>query len=422
MSAVDQNPSTLNYIKTVKNFLGASGIWPSNIFSDKLQPLVFRVHRQTLPYHTMLIVFGGLHYLSDNFHRMSFLDMGHMILSTFLAMVTAMRSVVPNLKVYAALVTKLGREIHLMHFAHKGPYYEEMNKMVDKASYIYTKFIVVVMYLAMLMFNFAPMYNNAKNVLISKTENYTMEFALYYSYPGFKPLNYFPTTTLYNFYLSYNCGIMLCGLDLVLFLMILQLIGHVYILRHNLENFPSPKNKVVLNIGDLPRYKNKENCIVEMFDAKENEEVRVRLAECIEHHKIIIRFTDEISIVFGPILAFNYMFHMVGCCLLLLECSAGNQIIRYGPLTTVVFGQLIQISVMFEMLGAETEKLKDSAYFVPWECMNTSNRRTAHIMLHKMQDKISIKALGLAAVGVNTMMGILKTTFSYYAFLQTMGD
>nr|BAI66606.1 odorant receptor [Ostrinia scapulalis] len=422
MSAVDQNPSTLNYIKTVENFLGASGIWPSNIFSDKLQPLVFRVHKQTLPYHTMLIVIGGLHYLSDNFHRMSFLDMGHIILSTFLAMVTAMRSVVPNLKVYAALVTKLGREIHLMHFAHKGPYYEEMNKMVDKASYIYTKIIVVIMYLAMLMFNFAPMYNNAKNVLISKTENYTMEFALYYSYPGFKPLNYFPTTTLYNFYLSYNCGIMLCGLDLVLFLMIFQLIGHVYILRHNLENFPSPKNKVVLNIGDLPRYKNKENCMVEMFDAKENEEVRVRLAECIEHHKIIIRFTDEISIVFGPILAFNYMFHMVGCCLLLLECSAGNQIIRYGPLTTVVFGQLIQISVMFEMLGAETEKLKDSAYFVPWECMNTSNRRTAHIMLHKMQDKISIKALGLAAVGVNTMMGILKTTFSYYAFLQTMND
>nr|AEP81696.1 olfactory receptor 1 [Ostrinia nubilalis] len=39
-----------------------------------------------------------------------------------------------------------------------------------------------------------------------------------------------------------------------------------------------------------------------------------------------------------------------------------------------------------------------------------------------MQYKISLKAVGLAAVGVSTMTGILKTTFSYYAFLQTMGD
>ncbi|XP_028173861.1 uncharacterized protein LOC114362599 isoform X5 [Ostrinia furnacalis] len=175
-------------------------------------------------------------------------------------------------------------------------------------------------------------------------------------------------------------------------------------------------------IAEILKHKGNEDISSEMFDAEENRAVRLKLQECIEHHKLIIGFTDELSELFGPILAINYFFHLVCCSLLLLECSEGGAWIRYGPLTVVIYGQLIQMSVIFEMLGSETEKLPDSAYFLPWECMDTSNRRTACIMLHKMQYKISLKALGLAAVGVSTMTGILKTTFSYYAFLQTRDE
>ncbi|XP_028173858.1 uncharacterized protein LOC114362599 isoform X2 [Ostrinia furnacalis] len=379
------DPLALNYFKIIRIFMVAPGAWPADVFGEKLSLLV-RVHRALMPYHTSVIVIGELYYLYIHKEELDFLNMGHMIIFTFLAVLIA------------------------------------INETVDKISYYYTIFVALLVTTAMINFNIVPLFNNVTNVLIYKTENFTLEFALYYKYPGFDPLDYFTSTTIYNVYLSYNCSIMVSGIDLILFLIIFQIIGHVYILRYNLENFPSPKIKVVFKLKEILKHKGNEDISSEMFDAEENRAVRLKLQECIEHHKLIIGFTDELSELFGPILAINYFFHLVCCSLLLLECSEGGAWIRYGPLTVVIYGQLIQMSVIFEMLGSETEKLPDSAYFLPWECMDTSNRRTACIMLHKMQYKISLKALGLAAVGVSTMTGILKTTFSYYAFLQTRDE
>lgn len=164
-----------------------------------------------------------------------------------------------------------------------------MNKMVDLISNYYTMVSTCMMYVGMLMFNIGPTFNNVRNTVFLKTENYSMEYSVYYSYPGFKPLDYVTIASIYNCYLSYNCSTLLCGFDLLLFLMIFQTIGHVYILRHNLENFPSPNNKIMLTfLGD--KYRNKEGCICEKFDPEENKLVSLKLAECIEHHKIIIRF------------------------------------------------------------------------------------------------------------------------------------
>nr|BAI66608.1 odorant receptor [Ostrinia scapulalis] len=418
-----KSPLALKYFKSVRTFMVAPGAWPAEIFGEKLSVLVI-FHRATLPYHTSLIVVGKFYYIWMHMDELSFLDLGHMIITALLGTLTAVRSVVPQLQSYHKLLLKFINLMHLMHSTNKGPYYNQMNDTVDKVSSFYTKFSLVIIFFSCSMFNFIPLCNNVANVFIFKTENYTLEFSLYYQYPGIDPSDYFMTTSIYNAYLSYNCAIMVFGLDLILFLIIFQIIGHVYILRYNLENFRWPKNKVVFKLGDILKYKMNESITSEMFDAEENKEVHFKLAECIEHHKEIIGFTDELSALFGPILACTYLFHLVGCSLLLLECSEGGYgaMLRYGPLTLLIYGQLIQMSVIFEMLGSETEKLPDSAYFLPWECMDTSNRRTACIMLHKMQYKISLKALGLAAVGVSTMTGILKTTFSYYAFLQTMGD
>ncbi|XP_028156775.1 uncharacterized protein LOC114350256, partial [Ostrinia furnacalis] len=71
---------------------------------------------------------------------------------------------------------------------------------------------------------------------------------------------------------------------------------------------------------------------------------------------ICFRFTDEVSVLFGPILACNYLFHLVCCSLLLLECGY-SAMLRYGPMTVLIYGQLIQMSVIFELLGSEVSKI-----------------------------------------------------------------
>ncbi|GBP37641.1 hypothetical protein EVAR_34678_1 [Eumeta japonica] len=95
---------------------------------------------------------------------------------------------------------------------------------------------------------------------------------------------------------------------------------------------------------------------------------------------------------------------------------------RYGVFTFAIFGQLCHISILFEILGATSEKLINAVYAVPWECMDVPNRRALLMLLRRVQTPIRISALGLADVGVQTMLGILKATFSYYTFFSSFNQ
>ncbi|GBP51329.1 hypothetical protein EVAR_34115_1 [Eumeta japonica] len=322
-----------------------------------------------------------------------------------------------------------------------------------------------------------------------------------------------------------------CVLDLYLSLAVFQIIGHLYILKHDLASISRPKKKIFIEIYDMP-------VAVEMFDDEENKQVYKDITDCISYHCMIIRFTDAVSVLFGPTIAISYLFHLFGCCLSLLQVLSGASTHRYkatarahliadyileqftsyytnpslahhqhvephmkdfimsstsplpgdlfiltvelaktrlivGPLkndqksipidhwgyskeditaanltpfqlykTTVenfskdyrtlahygvftfaIFGQLCHISIMFEVLGAtyvsrsalwfatnshfgfQSEKLIDAVYAVPWECMDVPNRRALLMLLRRVQTPIRISALGLADVGVQTMLG-----------------
>ncbi|GBP37625.1 hypothetical protein EVAR_34662_1 [Eumeta japonica] len=122
---------------------------------------------------------------------------------------------------------------------------------------------------------------------------------------------------------------------------------------------------------------------------------------------------------------------------------------HYGVFTFAIFGQLCHISILFEVLGAtgsaaqyldqhwvrsptkcsrrtlsiqtvstlpfatcnpfgvQSEKLINAVYAVPWECMDVPNRRALLMLLRRVQTPIRISALGLADVGVQTMLGVM---------------
>ncbi|GBP37251.1 hypothetical protein EVAR_35684_1 [Eumeta japonica] len=79
---------------------------------------------------------------------------------------------------------------------------------------------------------------------------------------------------------------------------------------------------------------------------------------------------------------------------------------RFGVFTFAIFGQLCHISIMFEVLGATSERLINAVYAVPWECMDVPNRRAVLMLLRRVQTPIRISALGIADVGVQTMLGL----------------
>ncbi|XP_049865480.1 uncharacterized protein LOC126366414 [Pectinophora gossypiella] len=277
-----------------------------------------------------------------------------------------------------------------------------MHQTIGNISYYYSLFSMILAMSGMVLFNASPIITNIKNgAFTSQGSENMFAYSIHFSFPGFNPMEYFTPTTIYNFYLSYVCAANICAMDLLLFLMVFQIVGHILILRNNFEILPKPKRMV--------------------FDTEENEIVRKKLIACIDHHREIFKFTEELSTFFGPVLGFNYAYHMCACCLLMMECSQGDvdAIIRFGPLTIIAFGQLVQMSVIFEIVDTVSEKLKDSVYDVPWESMDTRNCRLVIILLNRVQSPLHVTAMGITPVGVTTMAGILKTTFSYYAFLRS---
>ncbi|KAI8423858.1 hypothetical protein MSG28_012863 [Choristoneura fumiferana] len=64
----------------------------------------------------------------------------------------------------------------------------------------------------------------------------------------------------------------------------------------------------------------------------------------------------------------------------------------------------LTILMSFVYLG---ESLVDAVYQVPWECMDTGNRRTVLILLQIVQQTLSVKACGMVPVGVQTMLACM---------------
>lgn len=194
--------------------------------------------------------------------------------------------------------------------------------LIDKISYYSSWFVMASMIIGETLFNMSPIYQSYKiGAFTGKMEeNATVAYSVYWSFPGFNPDNYFIYVTCFNFSLTHAVSFSVCALDLLLYLMVFQIIGHVLLLRENFALLPRPKKQIILE--DFNNYGwRRGEVIVERYDDEENNYIRKQLAECVEHHRLIINFADDMSNFFGFMLAVNYLFHLVCCCLLLLECS-----------------------------------------------------------------------------------------------------
>nr|WOZ03813.1 odorant receptor OR44 [Phauda flammans] len=410
-----QNVLNTSSMKILRLFLMSIGAWPGEALGERLPVNLYL--RKHVVVQTFAALFGEMYFLIRNFRILPFFDLGHMYITNFLTALTFARVLLPNFKRYRIISDRFLNKFHLIHFRHQGRYYEEMYNKISKVSFYFALYLMSIMMFGLILFNLSPMYNNYKMGLFSNSiqDNATLEFSVYYSFPSFKPLKRFYACTLYNYILSFVCAVSVCGMDLYLSMMVFQVIGHIEILRYNLENMERPKKKrlcMIRNIGVM----------LDIYDINENKSVNIMLNQCTDHHRFIVSVTDEMSDFFGPTLAFYYLFHLVSGCLLLLECSRGDPdaLARYLPLTIIIFGQLMQISIVFEVVGHVSEKLIDSVYLVPWECMNVENQKKVCFILNRVQRTIHVTAMGITPVGVQTMAGILKTSFSYFMFLRTM--
>nr|AJD81549.1 olfactory receptor 11 [Helicoverpa assulta] len=417
-------PMDYKYMKVLRFVLRIISGWPGKALGEKTLRIEGMGHAYYNTILSLVYLALGVAYLKKNFHRFDFLELGQLYIVLLMNMLSTSRAFTLCLSQKYRQVAKIFiQKIHLFYFKEKSDFAMKIHITVHKISFISAVYLSVLLFIAACMFNLIPMYNNysaGRFASFDNLENTTYEQAISCLYPWNFETNFngYLAATLSGWYGTILCGSSVSMFDLFLCLMIFNLWGHFKILIYNLEHFPRPASEVVDAEGEE---RSGRTVGSEMYSQSELEEVAVLLRDCIQYHMLIVDFTNNMSDAFGMALFIYYSFHQITGCLLLLECSqmTAAALTRYLPLTIIMFGELVLLSIIFETIGTMSEKLKDAVYKVPWEYMDTKNRRTVLIFLIKVQEPIHVKAGGLVDVGVTTMASILKTSFSYFAFLRT---
>ncbi|XP_063393045.1 uncharacterized protein LOC134678404 isoform X3 [Cydia fagiglandana] len=284
-------------------------------------------------------------------------------------------------------------------------------RRITKICNIAAVIIHIQIIFSMMFFNMVPLWKNIHAGMFSDHRPENGTFVHSGNYLSFvdqytDTRGYFLVFFL-NFYPSYNAAVTFLCMDLLIFIMVFHIAGHLNILVHDLRYFPRP-NEMEQCLGTGTR--------------KYNEEVFVRLKDLIDRDQAIKEFMINISETFGISLCIYLAFHQVTGCVLLLECSqmTPEALGNYGFLTMMMFQQLIQTSVIFEFISTKSDTLADEVYCLPWELMDARNRKAVLLYLKNVQPPRALKAGGVVSVGVLTMSTIIKTSCSYFLMLKTL--
>ncbi|XP_061726199.1 putative odorant receptor 59c [Cydia pomonella] len=400
-------PLDFKYVAQLQFVLTTVGSWPYKQFGRNRLAAILSTYNAFLILVSTNLCVLDLIYIRVNRVKLSFFDLGHNILCLIFTFLYLQRLLTARTSKYQEVIKDYLLDFNLFYFKGRSPYAAKVQAQTHIISGMFTIYVMWQMVIGVSLFIFMPCFNNYNRGMFSENrpQNSTFEHSVYYYLPDavYTTEEGYWILFIFNIPISYVTTIGLCVFDLLLILIVFQIWGHLRILKHNLQNIPLPENSI-------------------MYSVEENNNIRMLLKENILHHNIIIQFVDRCSDAFSEYLFAFYLFMQFITCILLLEVTTftADSLAKYGPLTVVMHQQLIQVSILFEMLNTKSEQLIDAVYAIPWEHMDTKNRRTVLFFLHRIQTPVSLKAAKVVPVGVNTMSAILKTTFSYYMMLKAL--
>uniref|UniRef100_A0A0K8TVC9 Odorant receptor n=1 Tax=Epiphyas postvittana TaxID=65032 RepID=A0A0K8TVC9_EPIPO len=407
----------LRYVQRIRFTLGTVGAWPSHVFEDNPSKKWAVLRRYG--YTSVLCILCGFGmvaqamYLKKYKSTLQFINLGHTCLTLLMSCVFCQRTTLPLFRTYRETMKDFFLRFHLSHHKYTSEFSLQTCNRVNRFCEIATIIQHVQLYTAAFLFNTVQHYQNYKSGMFNsdKSNNGTYEHAVAYYLPFDQSTGVgFTVICIYNFYVSFNFSVIFCCHDLVICVIVFHIWGHMHIFEHDLNFFRRPN--AVNGVESLK------------YSCEENIQVALGLKEIVKRYIMIKEFLSNTSEAYSVTLCVYFGFHLVTDCVLLLECSSldPTALGMYGMTTFVVYQLLIQLSVVFEIISSKGDALIDAVYGLPWECMDISNRRTVLILLQIVQQPLSLKACGMVPVGVQTMLTVIKASFSYFMMLRTFAN
>ncbi|XP_047989598.1 uncharacterized protein LOC125228922 isoform X3 [Leguminivora glycinivorella] len=373
----------LGYMRTIRAALNTIAQWPNATFGkpgkSDLRVRCLEAYKYVIVAAQILAHIPVLLYLKKYFSTISFIDQGQIYCNIFLT----------------AIFLETNR----------------VNTLCKNVSRI----SLCQLFSGILAYNVVPLTINIYSGMFSTPmpENKTFVHSVDYLLPfdAYTDAKGYLLIFCFNWFPSYNIPTAMICYDLLIFTMVFHIWGHLNILLHDIKTFPRPKVAC--------SEESKLNTIL-----IDNREINRALKDIIDHHTVIKKFMTEVSETFDVTLCSYLAFHQVMCCLMLLECSSmePKALGKYGILGSVIFQQLIQTSVVFELIHSKSETLGDHLYSIPWEDMDTDNKKLFVMFLNYVQKPFGMKACGMVPIGVLTMSAILRTSVSYFIMLRTLNN
>lgn len=133
------------------------------------------------------------------------------------------------------------------------------------------------------LFNLVPVFNNYRNGLygsnkpVNLTLEHTVHFDLPFDYTSSVNWGYM-IVFVANFFFALDCTSTFVNFDLLLFIIVFHLWGHLKILSNKLSTFPKP---------EMQGYNSGTTESLPLFSDAENEKITKLFIENIQHHRMI---------------------------------------------------------------------------------------------------------------------------------------
>ncbi|XP_053612383.1 uncharacterized protein LOC128676345 [Plodia interpunctella] len=342
------------------------------------------------------ILYGYLNY--------DLLKKSHLLLSYFISLalysIVTMKILTAQRDVYRVCVTNFMKEFHLYHFQHENKYNKKKAIKTERFSLFIQCFLILSIFLDALMWFITSLAKNTihleeihnKTMILQGGTYIWMPFDHTYNFKNWILLEIFFMT-----YLQFGIGLVIFCVDIMTFTFMLHLIGHLDILKNDIES------QDWIGLSDLA--------------------VRQKLVDIHNRYTFIKRNFKTFEAAYGINIGAIFLFNLIADSLLmyLLMFNEKENQMLYFIMAFYFFNILIALSYATEKIRKLSEDVFIAIYSCPWESMALSNQKTLLLMLVQSQELLDFKACGYS-IGYQPMISIIKATFSYYVMLKETNE
>uniref|UniRef100_A0AAU8BDH4 Odorant receptor n=1 Tax=Conopomorpha sinensis TaxID=940481 RepID=A0AAU8BDH4_9NEOP len=414
MSTVDRRKNHLPPTLKLKNMkmlvyvLNGIGAFPWEAFRERRPFLLFITY--FMPFETLFVVYMLTNFVYHNVRVTDLATRSQCAITLILQCCQLIRTTRRLLPAYGYVFKTFFEKNHLYYLKDVSPFHNDIYNKVEKMTNFYTYveiFFIIMLPGSMVAIN---VFVNYQNGLFSPNPpaNVTWSRISYWKLPFIdtEPNIYIYLTIEYLG--SQICALSTLQLDLVIAVLVFHLIGHIVVMVHEVETLEVPVDEAA-EAQQL------------VYNDEQNKILSDKIVRVVHHHVDVIAFCDMISDFSGVPVMCNYFYQLVcGCLLLILTTSMDfKSAAQFTVITASTFTELVVISFIFEMVVITSKNLPHALYSSAWEKASCRNRRSVFLMLLRMQQPLQVKGLDIVTFGFDTMIAILKTTFSYFIFLRS---